>query len=243
MKLDALISWIGIPLYVWQGLAVRRNSVRQGPPIPQKVAAAKGAGEPLRILLVGDSSAAGVGTKDINLSLGGQLVQHICARSGRPVEIRIVGCNSATSGQIRDYVLPHIEFAPYTHVILNIGINDAKNFHTQGRFYREFGTLLYGLNTRFPDARIIWSGVLDMATVPALPSPLNKILGIRSRLLMRCGRTLCAERMAEIPDGEWDPSAENFSDDGFHASAKGYRQWAQILAEYLLKKQAPFDTF
>ena len=235
MKLEAILSWIGFPLYIWQGLAVRRNSVRQGPPSPQNVAAKKGAGKALKILLVGDSSAAGVGTHDIKLSLGGQLVQQISKQSGRPVEIRIVGCNSATSGQIRDYVLPNIEFADYSHVILNIGTNDAKNFHTVRRFYREFGTLLYALTSRFPDARIIWSGVFDMETVPALPSPLNKILGIRSRLLMQSGRTLCAERMVEIPDGEWDACVENFSKDGFHASAKGYREWAETLAEFMLK--------
>ncbi len=236
LRLAALLSWACFPIYIWQGLGVRSNSVRHAPPFPQQVKAIRGKGKPIRLLLVGDSSAAGVGVKQIEKSLGGHLIKYCAEKSVRPVTIRIAGCNSATASQIRDYVVPNIEFEPFTHVILNIGTNDAKNFHTRRRFRREFGTLLYALNSRFPDARIIWSGIFDMSQVPALPSLLANILGIRSRLLMQCGRILCDERLVEIPDGKWDASKENFSSDGFHASKKGYREWAELLAEHILSK-------
>lgn len=236
-KLESLISWISLPVYAWQGLALRKNSLRLPPPANQVIEPAEGTGAPYRLLLIGDSSAAGVGVKDIKLSLGGQLQEIISTQSGRPTSILIAGCNSATSGQIRDHTLPHIEQRDFTHVVLNIGTNDAKNFHTGKRFCREFGTLLYALNTRFPDAKIIWSSILDLSTIPSLPSPLNNIMGIRSRELARRGEILCHERRAEIPEGEWDPSVENFSHDGFHASEKGYNEWASLLAAHILKSE------
>jgi lysophospholipase L1-like esterase len=234
LNLAAALTWLGLPVYLWQGLGVRRRSMRMPSPSPQTVSPVKGVGQPIRLLLVGDSSAAGVGVNDINQSLGAKLVRSLAQQSGRPVEIRIAGCTSATAGQIRDFVLPHIEPGNFTHVVLNIGTNDAKNFHTARRFRREFGSLLYSLNTRFYGARLIWSSILDLSSVPTLPTPLNQILGVRSRLLTRIGEKLCRERLTEIPDGEWRPSRDNFSIDGFHASEKGYQEWAEILATHIL---------
>ena len=236
-KIAAAISWAALPIYIWQGLKTRRNSPRMAPPRNQHVAPIKGKGKPIKLLLVGDSSAAGVGVDDINHSLGGQLAKLLANRSGRPVETKIAGCNSATAGQIRDYAVPNISPVDFTHVVLNIGTNDAKNFHTGRQFCNDFGTLIYALKTRFPEAKIIWSSILDLSTIAILPSPLNKILGIRSREMRARGEVLCYERGVEIPEGDWDPSVENFSRDGFHASKKGYYEWAVVLADHILLKK------
>lgn len=235
LKIAAALTWFCLPVYLWQGLSLRRKSIRPTPPYPQEVKPVEGNGIPYRLLLIGDSSAAGVGVNNINASLGGQLPLLLARQTARPVKIEIIGSNSATAGQIRDFVIPNIKRQNYTHIIINIGTNDAKNFHTVGRFYNEFGTLLYALNARFPHANIIWSGIMDMEAIPALPSPLNKILGIRSRAIMEAGAKLCRERLAKIPDGEWNPCQENFSEDGFHASPKGYHEWAQVLVTHILK--------
>ncbi len=234
-KFAAAISWLALPIYIWQGLKVHKTVPRLSPPDNQFVEPVNGEGEPIRILLIGDSSAAGVGVSDINNSLGGQIVSILKEQTKRPISIRIAGCNSATCGQLRDYVAPNIEHQEFTHIFLNVGTNDAKNFHTGKRFCREFGTLLYVLNTRFPTAQIVWSSILDMSGIATLPTPLNKILGIRSRELAARGETLCFERLAQIPEGEWIPSRENFSSDGFHASKKGYGAWARVLVDHMMK--------
>jgi hypothetical protein len=94
------------------------------------------------------------------------------------------------------------------------------------------------MRARFPHATIIWSGVLDLEKVPALPRPLARILGIRSRIIDTNGRTLCHERGALAPYGEWRAVPENFSADGFHASEQGYREWAESVAEHILALEA-----
>ncbi len=235
------LTWLSLPVYLWQGLAVRRKAVRSSPPTPQSVEPAEGSGTPYHLLLLGDSSAAGVGVDDINLSLGGQMLKLLAEQTGRPVKIEIIGSNSATAGQIRDFVLPHIERRDFTHIIINIGTNDAKNFHTMRRFKKEFGSLLYAIKARFPRSTVIWSGIMDMQLIPSLPSPLNKILGARSREMMNCGENLCGERLAEIPQGFWDPSRENFAADGFHASAKGYHVWAKGLVDHITGNNSPAE--
>ncbi len=252
-RFEALLSWLALPIYVWQGLAVRRRAMRMPPPdhkgwvhtdsgrrdhLPET---SDSSDTRLRILLIGDSSAAGVGATTVDASLGGQLAQILHEQTGRPVSIRIAGSNSAVSGEIRDHVVPNLRHDPYDYICLNIGTNDAKNFHRGRTFCKNFGSLLYALKSRFPEASIIWSGVLDLKDVPALPSPLNRILGIRSRIINRNGRILCAERGALAPQAVWDIIPENFAVDGFHASERGYRQWAEGLANFIAELEPDRD--
>ncbi len=51
------------------------------------------------------------------------------------------------------------------------------------------------------------------------------------------GSELCYERGALFPAAKWKPVRENFSEDGFHASTKGYDEWAEELAEYIADLQ------
>jgi len=228
-----MLTWFALPVYVWQGLGVRRRTGRMAPPPNAGTYEHAGRGTGLSVLVIGDSSAAGVGVEAIEDCFAGQFPRLLAQETGRPVAARIAGMNSATSGQIRDFVVPHVEPRDFDYIALNIGTNDAKNFHSGRRFKRDFGTLIYALRARFPAATIIWSGVLDMERVPALPSPLNRILGIRSRLIDDIGRTLCRERGALAPESEWRIVPENFSADGFHASEAGYREWAHNMALYV----------
>ncbi len=232
--LEAIATWLALPVYAWQGLGVRRRTTRMPPPESSSELEFAGRGAPLRLLVLGNSSAAGVGVERIGQSFSGILPQVLAERSGRPVVARIAGMNSATSGQIRDHAVPHIEPRDFHYIALNIGTNDAKNFHSGSRFKKDFGTLLYALRARFPHAVIIWSGVIDLETCPALPQPLARILGIRSRIIDHKGKMLCRERGALAPVSEWRAIAENFSEDGFHASEKGYREWAEAMAGYIL---------
>ncbi|MDJ0613587.1 MAG: SGNH/GDSL hydrolase family protein [Rhizobiaceae bacterium] len=232
-KIEILQSWFGLPVYFWQGLGVRRRSIRMAPPPQKPVVELKGKGKSISILFIGDSSCAGVGVDDFEESVAGRLPHLLKKLTGRPIHQRTAGNNSATAGQLRDLVVPNLEHRHYDFVVFSIGVNDAKNFHTSRRFKKEFGGFLYALHARFPEATLVWQGLLDMEGIPVLPSPLKKILGIRSRVLKKQGEQLCFERSALSPPTKWQPLPQNFSRDGFHASSEGYRVWAEELAEYL----------
>jgi len=239
-KTEIIASWLGLPIYAYQGTRVRKRAMRMAPPeqMPRVEIKGKNAREPLRLLFIGDSSAAGVGVADFRDCVAG-LTPHLLARkTGRKIICRTCGNNSATSGDLRDIIVPSLEPAEYDFIIINIGTNDSKNFHSARRFKKEFGGLLYLLNAKFPGARIIWSGLIDVGGIPLLPKPLNRILSIRSRIIRKTGKELCHERGALAPETNWQPIRENFAEDGFHASAKGYHAWAEELSDYIVKLQA-----
>ena len=231
MLLRSLLSWLAFPVYVWQGVGVRLRTPRMLPPAELVRHAIDGREPAVNLLVLGDSSAAGVGAERSDEALAARLAGLIAAKTGRRVVWRAAGFNSATSGQVRDHVVPNLAPEAWDHIVLAVGTNDAKNFHTVGRFKKEFGGLLYALRAKWPQARVVWSPVVEMTLVPALPAALSKLLEIRASLINRMGERLCLERGA-IPAPRLpilDPQA-GFSRDGFHASAAGYQAWAEHLA-------------
>lgn len=235
MLLRALLSWLAFPVYVWQGLGVRRRTERMLPAEGPVLHRVDGAGPAIRLLVLGDSSAASVGIGRSEDGLAHQLALILAERTGRAVSWRAAGFNSATAGQIRDFVLPNLSPDPWDLIVVSIGTNDAKNFHTARRFKHEFGGLLYALRAKWPEARVTWSPVVDMTLVPALPKALGRLLEIRAAMINRTGERLCRERGA-VPATRLpilDPLI-GFSTDGFHASEAGYRAWAEHMAGFVM---------
>ncbi|MEN3792591.1 SGNH/GDSL hydrolase family protein [Fulvimarina sp. MAC3] len=236
----ALISWLMLPVYIWQGLRARKRIMRMGPPrgpLTGLVGAETVKDAAVRLLVIGDSSAAGVGVDRIEDSLGPKLAERIFAITGRSVFWRTAGSNSAVSADVRDHVVPNLAREAFTHIVLMIGTNDAKNFHGARRFKKGFGTLLYALKAKWPEARIVWSPPVDMKRVPALPRALAHVLELRARIIRRMGTALCFERGAIVSTTLPRVEPLGFSRDGFHASADGYVYYANHLLDFVIDRR------
>ena len=231
--LAAVVSWLLLPVYVTLGPWVRARTVRMTPAAGPHRASLPGRGKPLRLLVIGDSSAAAVGVSHTREGLAHRIAETLARRTGRPVSYVVHGHNSAVAGQLRDYVLPHLPDEPFTHVVVSVGANDAKNWHSAGRWRHDFGTLLYALRTRYPDATIVWSRLFDFAKLPAVPWALGQVLNMRRAVVCRLADELCIERGAHAAPLMDVTHAEGLSRDGFHASALGYRMWGRHLAEFI----------
>ncbi len=237
-RLNGPLTWLLSPLALYQGLRVRASTPRLLPPPGSRSGqAGSGAEAGYKLLIVGDSSAAGVGTDHVEESLGPQLAGILHDRTGATVRWRVAGANSAISEQVRDHVLPHLEPEPYTHIVLCIGMNDMKNFLTARRFKKGFGGLLYALHTKWPDATLVWTPLLDMTTVPSLPWLLGRILEMRAAIFNPLAEQLCTERCAIVAPRLDSSNPAGFSVDGFHASPAGYHYWAGVLADTILDHQ------
>ncbi len=230
--LTGLVSNLLFPVYVAQGIHVRQNSLRLSPAVGLRSGQAGDGEATIRLLTVGDSSAAAVGCEFTHEAMAPQLAAKLHEREGRPVSWHISGHNSAVAGEIRDVVVPSLPDGDYTHILVMIGVNDLKNWHSSRRWKKEFGGLLYALRARFPEAKFYWCQTLDMTDVPALPQPLANILNLRRELINRKGAQLCVERGAVCVPPMQIPDQKGFCKDGFHANADGYAYWADHLLNY-----------
>ena len=241
--LAGLLSWMLVPVAVIKGMGVRRTAPRLPPPRGRPRGQVGEGPAVIRLLVIGDSSAAGVGADRIEDTLGPQLALCLNRTTGKPVSWRNAGANSATAAEIRDHVVPNIEERDFTHVVVAVGTNDAKNYLTKSRFKKGFGGLLYAAHVRWPDARIYWSPVIAMADVSALPPVLAFILGLRVAIINATGRQLCHERYGAAIDPLPIDGPEGFAVDGFHANALGYKHWADHVCRFIQDaEQAPSSS-
>lgn len=74
------------PLLIWQGRRVRATALR----LPEAAGERSLDGGALRLLIVGDSSAAGVGAAHQDEALAGCLARSLAAQLGRPVGWQLV---------------------------------------------------------------------------------------------------------------------------------------------------------
>ncbi|MEM1376131.1 MAG: SGNH/GDSL hydrolase family protein [Pseudomonadota bacterium] len=234
MFIRAALSWGMLPIYVWQGLRVRMTIERLLPAkVPaQGVVGQAHRGKPIKMLVLGDSTIASVGMETLEETFAYNVAQAISTKLTTPVHWRAVGANSATSGDIRDYVLPNIEERDWTHIFVSVGINDMKNFHLVSRFKKNFGTLLYALRARFPNATVIWTPIPNMRPCPAIPNLLSEVLAARADLINAMGKRMCQERQAIATDPVQDVDETCFARDGFHPNGKGYAIWANHVAHW-----------
>lgn len=229
-----IVSWLLLPLAIYLGLRVRKAAQRLPPPSGRTKGKIGDGQAEIRLLVIGDSSAAGVGAGEMDDTLGPQIAARFHTATGKTVAWRNAGANSAVASQVRDYVVPNIEEHDFTHVLITVGTNDSKNFLTRSRFKKGFGGLLYAVHTRWPEARIFWSPVIDMTRVPALPPVLGFILGLRVQIINAMGVQLCRERHAIATEPLPLVHPDGFAIDGFHANRRGYEYWAEHLVKIML---------
>ncbi len=231
-RLASLLSWVTFPIYAALGIWVRGRSLRLSPaPGPRSGQFGIGAAA-MRILTIGDSSAAAVGIEHTSGAMAPQIAEKLHTRTGKPVSWHISGHNSATAANIRDIIVPNLAPASYTHIFVMLGTNDIKNFHTGKRWCKEFGGLLYALRTRFPEAKIYWHQAIDMQKVPALPKFLATMMNWRRVIINGRGAQLCVERGAVVVPPVENITSAGFCRDGFHASDAGYNEWSVHMVEH-----------
>lgn len=237
--LAAALSWLLVPVALYQGLGVRRRTPRLAPPRGAQLGRVGDASPAWRLLVIGDSSAAGVGAERVSETLAPQLARIIHLQTNEAVAWRAAGANSAIASEIRDHIVPNIEARDFTHIVLAVGTNDMKNYLSAKQFKKGFGSLLYSIHARWPQATVIWSPVVDMRDVPAMPWLLARIMAMRTQLINGMGARMCRERQAIAATPLPINGPGGFAIDGFHANAAGYRAWAEHLAVLILDAPAP----
>lgn len=221
-------------------LAVQGRQVEQTmPKLPEATGPRQGGagttGEtiPQRLLVFGESTAAGVGVETVEQSIACGLVDALGER-GRPFHYEIVGRTGTTAHKARLDLLPHTG-GPYDLVVVMLGVNDVLAMTPAGTWRQAVSGVVDTLLTRMsPGGRLIITGVPRVDTFPILPQPLRSILGLHARGLDAELVTIARRhpRVTHLPVPPV-PHPRFVSTDGFHPSALGYSRWVAELLEHL----------
>jgi len=188
--------------------------------------------DPVRLLVLGDSTAAGVGAPTQVVALPGRLADAIRARTGRGVTWRAVGQNGATARDLRERFLAEALADPADLLFLTVGANDALGMRGAGAFARDVRHILNAFDARNPGALVLVSSLPVFGRFGLLPEPLRTALFRHSLALESAARAVVEARPRTLMSADPPPYAEDFwAEDLFHPSASGYRDWAEWAIE------------
>ncbi len=215
-----------LPVLAVQGLSVRRKAQLLPEPAGPREGR-EGRGPRLRLLIAGDSSAAGVGAGTQQQALAGQLVRQL----GRhhTVEWRL----EATTGHTTADTIERLRDigGEFDVAVTALGVNDVTRAVTKAQFMQRQTELLNLLTGTLGVRRVVVSGVPQMHRFPALPQPLAWVLGRQAGRLDQ-GLQQVANQFPQarhlslhLPE---DPALA--APDGYHPSPRAYALWAEQLA-------------
>lgn len=223
-----------MPVVAVQGMWVRSTTELAPPAAGPTSGTVWGAsGEPLRIAVLGESTAAGCGVETHDDGFPGCLARELAGRTRRPVEWEVVGQHAATSRRIRYRLLPRVGEQLDVAVLL-AGGNDVLARRPPEEWSEHLAAIVDDLLERAD--RVVVTGIPPFEDFPAFPSALRRYLAEGAEALDRASQEVCGGRPRVVWVGSGDvgrPGPDHFSGDRFHPSALGYHQWARAVADRL----------
>lgn len=216
------------PLLLLQGKWARaRTPVLPEPPGPRRGVAGR-TGTPIRLLVVGDSSGAGVGADHQEEALLGRTVAALA--DSRRVEWRLEARTGATTaGTLRH--LRRVEPGSCDVAITALGVNDVVGGVREDAWLEDQRRLRVLLRERFGARLIVVSGFPPVHAFPALPQPLRWYLGRRCRELDAAHRAIVdTEDGARFLPLDFVDDVTAMANDGFHPGPEVYRAWGNAAA-------------
>ncbi|MEU8296735.1 SGNH/GDSL hydrolase family protein [Micromonospora sp. NPDC048909] len=208
------------------------------PPRCDGVYGAKFPGEPLTMVVLGDSSAAGYGVHRRRETPGALLATGLSRRTQRPVRLHRFAVVGAISAVLRHQVEAALECRPDVAVIL-IGGNDITNRTPHALAVRYLVEVVRTL--RDAGCEVVVGTCPDLGAIQPIQPPLRWLARRWSRQLA------AAQTVAVVEAGGWTVSlgdllgprfaaepARMFAWDRFHPSAEGYAMAAAALLPTVL---------
>jgi hypothetical protein len=223
------------PLLVAQAIATRRRATV----LPEAEGAREGVvGEgvaPLRLLVAGDSSAAGVGVARQDDAVIGHLARALHRAIERPVAWALRARTGLTTrgvhALLRDGPPPSAEIA----VVIS-GVNDVIDQVTTARAVRERAAIADWLVRDVGVRHVVFAPLPPIDRFPLLPEPLRRVMGGDARrhdaALARWAATRSDVSHAAIA---LELDAAGMASDGFHPGEPVYRACGEALALHVAR--------
>ena len=192
-----------------------------------------GQGPERRLVVLGDSAAAGHGLPDAEAGLARLTGRRMHARDGRPTRVLSLARDGATTATVRSEQLGAIDGA--TDVVLGVGANDALRGVSVARSSSELALLLSELIRIVGDrTRVVLVGCPDLSVAPGLPRAVQPLVGWRCRAIAG-GQARVAARLGVplLPLARRALGPETFGPDGFHPGPVGHARMAEGVATAL----------
>ncbi|MCK0142694.1 SGNH/GDSL hydrolase family protein [Aliiroseovarius sp. F20344] len=230
--LETIAKLLLSPLLTYQALRVRKTATRLSEP-PGHRSGSGGRGQPLKILITGDSSAAGVGATHQSEALSGQLARAL--GESYQVNWKLI----ARTGNTTRTTIPLLrsqQFEPVDIALVVLGVNDITSQTPLKRLLRQRAQLYQLLFEDWEAKRVIVAGIPPLKDFPLLPHPLRWFLGVQAK---RFDKALAHQALTlgvdyihfDIP-----LTPTMMAEDGFHPGPNTYYLMGEKVAQRILHR-------
>lgn len=220
-----------LPIIWLQGRRVKKTVLRLPEASGDRSGTVSGAtSESVEILILGESSAAGVGARTHSEAMPGFLAEKLTKTLGKTVHWRVLAKNGATLRRAIRLVESETQSLPPLVFVL-LGVNDVFHLSSARSWVRDLSQLQARLVAKGAQF-CVFSCLPPIEGFIALPQPLRFVLGQRAKLLNALMEgQLSAERAFLFAEVKFPRRADFLAKDGVHPSSLGYQDWARQLAE------------
>ncbi len=221
---------IVLTLEIWA--AARRAYLPAGSAPPVEGEYGESGGEPLRLVMLGDSTGAGIGVGRTGETVGGVLARRL-ARLGRRVRLAGVAIAGSGTGDLGPQVSRALLGRPDVAVLL-VGTTDATRGLPLAAVRQNLADAVYRL--RGVGVKVIVGTCPDLGASRAFGQPLRMLVAWRGRRVATASAAATRTAggvpvdLAAVTGPVFRADPGTFCEDRFHPSADGYR----IMAEALL---------
>lgn len=193
-------------------------------------------GAAVEMVMLGDSTVAGLGAERVEDSLPVQTAQRVADATGREVHVRGLGISGAVTADVRDEQIDRIE-GDVDVIVVVIGSNDVTHLTPPWSFDDLTASMLREAQQQFPGAAVVLGGIPLFGEAGALDEPLRSVVDAYAGVLRGVQRDTTQEvpgavfvDIAAKASPRFVGVADAMSRDGFHPAATGYGFWADALA-------------
>ncbi|ENW05066.1 SGNH/GDSL hydrolase family protein [Acinetobacter beijerinckii] len=219
-----------LPIIIIQGVKVRKDTPRLLEASGDRDGLA-GQGDPLSLLILGDSAAAGVGVETQQDALSGAIMSQL--KNEYTLQWKLHAKTGDTTKQVYQAV-QQLEHKKYDIVITSIGVNDVTKLTSAKSWIKQQKQLFTQIQKQFQPKLIIVSGVPPMQHFPALPNPLAWLFGKYAEQMNQILQQWLAPqsqfRFIQYDFESFQAMDLPMASDGFHPSKEIYAIWGQQVA-------------
>ena len=228
-----------LPLIIRQAKTVKRDTLRLPEATGLRHSEEPKLQQPQPSLLLrhlGESTVAGVGIRIINNGLTACIARAL-ANEHQGVHWQALAQSGIRAADLAEMSKNHQQQQTppsnqHAVLLITLGVNDTTGLTSSQQWRQQLQQIIRYESSHLPrNTPVVFTQIPPMQNFPALPTPLNRFLGLRAWQLDKHIQGLCKKNGWHHVPIALPLQAQWMAEDGYHPNAEGYVRWGEGIAE------------
>lgn len=245
----SLISIPLLPILYFQGKSIRKN-ISQLPEAKgvEGVEVINSDPHKLKLLVLGESTVAGVGVETHEEGFAGTLAKGLSHLLEKNIAWRVYARSGYTAKRVQYKIVSKITESEFDMIVIGLGGNDAFTLNSPKKWAQDVQNLLDELRSRFGDVPIYFTNMPPIKEFPAFTKTIKFVVGNLVELLGEELKAIVSVNNNVFYNSEIitisgftkrlniEPKGKVFFSDGVHPSKFTYQIWAKDMSKFISVK-------